>query len=503
MDNDNKIEKDLPAQTHKEVLLFLKDELKRIQQTNSTQSYDLEEEYEKTKSHKSPFTAIVLAISFLVVGGVAVIMNTVINRHNEEITVNLQDFDDLNLQNLLNSVTKVQTNYENAVKAKSELEKQCTEELTQVEFEKENSLFLIDSMKLSEAQKDINKQSVLASYKKNVSNIHLKYDAKIATAQKEVDEYTSQLAEFDNSKIAAAREQEKMFEAERQIQEMERQKIVDSYETKISELQKSLAELRKRNEEELRNSVKQVKFQYEKELQSYDPVLDDNDANNIIEENNQIPVFNENNYAETQIVYDSTAKKAINDFQQIYNDYDYLDSQVKKLPYKNSVANYRNTSKSLVDKMGNLLADATTAMAEEKNQLKEQIVGYEEQISDYEQQIAEVDEQIDTENQWFEDCLEGVLVYSKTNSIVLQVNSESEIAVFVAKKARYLIDPEKGVPAEIKTSKPLKGTIFRELSDGDEPGDDDYFYFVPETPIEKMEDYGDLGPGIAIKLISK
>ena len=99
MDNDNKIKKNqLTTKTHDEVLLFLNDELKQIQQSSEFQSYNLEKEYEKTKGHKSPFTYVVLAICFLCVSGIAFIMHSVITKHNSEIAVSLQVFDDLNLQ---------------------------------------------------------------------------------------------------------------------------------------------------------------------------------------------------------------------------------------------------------------------------------------------------------------------------------------------------------------------------------------------------------------------
>ena len=63
MDNDIKI-KESKNQIHKDVLLFLNKELEQIQQTSDNNTYNLEEEYGKTKNNKSPFTYIVLFICF-------------------------------------------------------------------------------------------------------------------------------------------------------------------------------------------------------------------------------------------------------------------------------------------------------------------------------------------------------------------------------------------------------------------------------------------------------
>ena len=62
MDNDNKISKQkiTSEQRHKEVLLFLNEELNRLQTSNSSESYDLEKEYAKTKKNKSHFSFFLL-----------------------------------------------------------------------------------------------------------------------------------------------------------------------------------------------------------------------------------------------------------------------------------------------------------------------------------------------------------------------------------------------------------------------------------------------------------
>ena len=123
MDNDNKINgagKNMQnaEQRHKEVLLFLNDELNRLQTANSADSYDLVKEYAKTKKNKSPFVVLILITSLLVVFLAAWGITARINKQNQSITVNLQEFEGLNIKNLLDSVSKVQANYDAAMKNK-------------------------------------------------------------------------------------------------------------------------------------------------------------------------------------------------------------------------------------------------------------------------------------------------------------------------------------------------------------------------------------------------
>ena len=121
MGNDNKItEEQKSNQIHKEVMLFLGKELERIHQTSSEQTYNIEKEYAKTRKNHSPFSALMLIGCFLVVLAIAFIITKTISSKNEDISVSVAAFDDLNLKNLLNTVGAAQTNYENAVKKRSQ-----------------------------------------------------------------------------------------------------------------------------------------------------------------------------------------------------------------------------------------------------------------------------------------------------------------------------------------------------------------------------------------------
>ena len=103
MDNDNKVEKREVSniQRHKDVLLFLNEELNNLQLKTSSDTYNLEREYAKTKKNKSPFVPLLLVGCFLLVLGAALLINYTISKQNEQITVNLEAFHDLNLKNLL------------------------------------------------------------------------------------------------------------------------------------------------------------------------------------------------------------------------------------------------------------------------------------------------------------------------------------------------------------------------------------------------------------------
>lgn len=520
MDNDNKIVKDeVAVKTHNEVLLFLNDELNKIQQTSQSKSYNLVEEYAKTKKNKSPFVFIILLACFISVGGIAFVMNSVISRHNDEITVNLQDFDDLNLRTLLDSVTKVQANYDEAVKNKVTLQANYESEIEQAESEYQNNLFVLESMRMPSKDKAKRSQILKEENDARLKLIHEKYDAKINAAEKEVQSYADQLAEFDTAKVDSAREQQKAFDAERQIQEMERNKLAAEYENRIADLKQSISDIRAKNDEELRNSVNTLNSLHKQELAEYDPVISDEQADFIVQsiEEEDPEAFSSEDYLYEDGTDDEKVVQALEDFQKLYDDYSYLDSKLESLPQKNSIVTYRKTSNSIVDKMGQVLAYSTDSLVEDKNQLRKEIRNREnriaeckEEIAERERVIAEKDNEIANfgnvlqgEYEWFGDCLEGILAFANTNAVILQVNDYDDTAVYIAKKARYLIPEGGSLGAEIRAQKTVKGRIYREVEEDDE---DDYFYFVPDRDKNgnKIEiDFSTFTPGTAIKLLSK
>ena len=268
MDNDNKIKnKKQLSQTHKEVMLFLDEELSLLQRENENSSYNLEKEYEQTKKHKSLFSFLILVGCLIVVIFVSWGLKRYINQKNENITVNLEEFDNLNLKGLLDSVSKVQTNYDTAIKEKSRIISQKELALQDAQSKLENELFVIDSLKLPDEKEILRRKSLAENaYKKNVAQINAQYDEQIAIIEAEANEYKQQLAEYDSAKIESAKEQEKLLNSERQVQELERKKLIKEYEDRLSAVNADFTEYKETSNKRMKNSVTEVAKKYQAEI---------------------------------------------------------------------------------------------------------------------------------------------------------------------------------------------------------------------------------------------
>ena len=486
MDNDNKI-KQTNEQRHKEVLLFLNDELNRLQTRNSADSYDLEREYAKTKKNRSPFVVLVLAISILVVFLLSWGLTAYINTKNQEITVNLSEFEGLNVKNLLDSVSKVQTNYDNAMKNRSNIITDRDVALRKAEEKRDNELFLIDSLNLN-SKKEIQKRkdAVEEEYTASVEQINEYYNPQIVLAENELAEYKKQLDEYDTSKLEAARQQEAALDSERRLHRLEIEKISKDYEERINTLQENYAKERKDNSEQIRRQVSEVSKNYIEQIDQLDPDLTQSKAQGIVNTVNANPsqAFDSQKFIQDNGIQDDSIETALSLFQQAYNKFKTIQEPFLSIPYKKSAPAYIKASGSLVDSMGSVFEDTALKMAEERKELNSKIASLNDQMNklrrDTEVEKAALKQDFAQEKaQLAKDytaLYDGILASAKASAVVMSAHRKDKIRIYVVPDARDHIT-EAGVGAEIKASKSVKGVI---KPIADEPG-----FYLFESALDK------------------
>ena len=502
MDNDNKVIKmdDNKKQIHQEVMLFLGDELTRLHKAKSNRSYNLEDEYAKTKKNKSPFVALMLTGCLLVILGLAFLMHTVISAKNEEITVSLTEFDDLNLKSLLDTVSSAQTNYDNAVKNKAQIEADMEYKLNEAKSNRDNDIFVVDSMNIG-SKKTYNERVAVINkeYDLTVKAIHKEFDEKVLQADKEVQAYKTQLAEFDTAKVESAREQEKARDSERQLRELENKKMAESYEKRIAELESTINDLRKKSTGDIRSAVAEVSKKYQAEIDALDPTLKDRLANKIIddaksEKTAEVKDFNAASLLNEKTLNSPKVMKFINNYQQIYDNFKYLDDVVASIPQKNSIPSYVSAARALVNEMGKSYVDTTTDFYYETEHLNAQISQLNLRIAEELKNREEMEKNLKAR---LEAPYENLLAAARTSAAVISASDLDNIEVYVSPKARYLID-EGGAAAEIRLTKAVKGTLIKN-------GEDSFYFKVAENKDGTMPEinFEEIVPGTLVKILSK
>lgn len=460
MDNDIKIKKNKNTQRHKEVLLFLNDELKNLQVDSKNNTYNLEEEYSKTKKNKSPFTFLVLFISFLIVILVSMIVINNISNNNKEIKVELHVFEDLNLKNLIDSVSKVQNNYDQAVKNKTNIIKEKESKLGELAAEKDMELFVIDSLNLrSKREIDRRKNEILENYNNSVNQIENEYKNKILLVESEILEYSKQLEQFDSNKVESAKEKEQLLNTERQIQKMEMDKLSVDYESRIKNLENMIETERLQYNQNMKDSISEVAEKYQAEIDLLDPVLEDANAKRLIREQKDttVEVLNVNNILVKNNISDrdSDLFKNINRFQTDYESHVYLQKPFLAIPYKNSLSEYVQASNKILYDMGKTYENTTSDLIAEVTDLNSQIELLKEE---HQSQLEAVREQAVMENQAQIRVLDILLAKEKNDALVIGAESKDSVMIYVAEENRSSIG-EEGLSVEIRASKTIKGSI--------------------------------------------
>lgn len=458
MDYDYKINKEQPKDIHNEVMLFLGDELTRIHQETNSQSYDIEEEYAKTKHNKNFFTLIVLLCTLLGVAGIAWGLTAIISKQDKKITVSLEEFDDLNLKGLLDSVSKVQNQYDAALKNKMNLENDLDTLIRAADNKYDDDIFIIDSMNLrSKADKEKRVNAAKNERRQAVAAAHEQYDSQIALAEKELAEYKAQLEEYNTTKIESAKEKEKLLDSERQLRELQEKELTDKYEARITELEDSIQELRRQNTEAMRKSVTEVAGKYIEEIDALDPVIVDEEADEYIKQvqENPTPDYDAETALEQKEIKNPRMVNFYNEYQSLYDSYLYFDDVVAGIPQKNTIPSYVATSHDLVNQMSVSFVEVTSLLHDEN-------VEYKAKVDKLNREIETVKSNAAAEvKQSKDDCdtlCESLMAATKAQAIILSAESADSIEVYVAPSLRKLIS-EEGVDVEFKAGKTVKGKI--------------------------------------------
>ena len=514
MDNDNKI--NVSEKRHQEVLLFLNDELSRLQTTNSASSYDLEKEYAKTKKNKSPFVFILLSVTVLVILLASWGITAGINKQNEEITVNLQEFEGLNVKNLLDSVSKVQANYDTAMKNKMNIMSDRDAAIRKAEEKRDSDYFLIDSLSLDSAEVKKRKAAVAAEYENAVALVAQVYDPQLAMADTELAEYKKQLDEYDTAKLEAARKQEQALDSERRVHQLEMDKLAKDYEKRIAEIQDAYAVERKNSAEQIRNSVTQVSQKYINEIAQLDPDLKNDKMKLLVDLLSSLDTeeFDAVAFAQDNEIEDETLVRGLTDFQGTYEQYNSVREPMEAIPYKNTMPAYLKTTKNLVETMGKAFENTALKVNQEKIALNDRIDGLNGEIAGLNNRIEQIKKDNEAEKKQlkadfveekallakdYTGIYDGMLASVKAQAVVISAHSKEKIRIYVIESQRAHIT-ENGVGAEIKGTKSVKGVI--------KPIEDEPGFYLFENALDKNGnpvdfDFDLIAPGQIVKVSAK
>lgn len=389
MDNDNKIKI-----SKKEVRLFLQKDM-LPPENDAPEFFDLEAEYAKTRKGKSHFTVWVLIICTLSVALLVYGVTSWISYKNESLSVGVDVFEDLNLKNLLDVVSRTEASMETAVNQKVQLETDRDAELSKASIKRDSEILRLETLKISSAERKRRNAAIQSEYESSLALISEKYDSDIAKVSKQIEEYQQQLASYDRKNVELAQEQEAAMNSQRRLFELEKQKLTDDYKKTITDLNNQLSSLGQKMMEEQRKTVAVLNNQYAKEISLIDPQILDERANSVIEDmQSYTDVFSVNNFylnVSDPILMENALSKIAN-IEKQYSDFNHLSQLIKDTPWKNSLGGYVNTITNLGNKIGIETVNAAIDLLHQQElNLKQMQAKYEQEKQDLFAKIAKLE----------------------------------------------------------------------------------------------------------------
>lgn len=418
--------------THKEVALFLGDELKNNNDETVT-TYNLEEEYAKTAKHKNPFVWILLGICFFIVGAGTFATFAFVSHSNHKISINIDSFDDLNLRSLLNSAGRAQNLYDTAVKNKENLIQNRDDELSQAEQKRNMDLFTLQSVSSVSSKNTVAKRhkEIEEEYKTSVSEIQKNYESKIAAAEEEIKHYESKMNSYNSEKLNQAKGAQSTIDSTKQLHDIEMKAQANRYEKKIKELRDQLTSQKAKAAQQQKAAVEEVRKIFQAKIALLDPRAreQNREQNEIILEagiqNKTSPsklwgnveklTFKEKDYTNEQssMEYAETIKDAARELEESRT----LALRFKPIPMENSIKDYVPAIMHQSYQVANSLAQSGFKMQTELKNLQ--------------------------------DFAESTLASSTADGIVFKNTNPATTQAYIKKSSRGKIPEGTGVAAQI------------------------------------------------------
>jgi hypothetical protein len=223
-----------------------------------TKPYDLFKEFSATKLNRSIFVPIVTLATVVFFAIMAIATARIIETISERQEVDISSFDDLNLKDLLDVAKRTEAEYVGLQRELSALERERDTEIRIINEGYTAELAIINARRISDEEK--RRLELQAGQRRDqaIRQVENRYAPLLEAKALEVANAADRLEQYDSRMLDQARQNEETLAAERRIFELEQQRLVEYYETRLSTLEQEIATERitfNRNRDELMQAL--------------------------------------------------------------------------------------------------------------------------------------------------------------------------------------------------------------------------------------------------------
>ena len=201
--------------------------------------YNSDEEFARTRANRS------LRVFFIVLAFVAAAVaatfgiTAYIEDQNRKITVDIQEFDDVNLKDLLNVAKKNDNDMALARTALSDMQLELSDKIGTVNVETSSAVEVIATKGLAAAERDRQAAQVRAQGTAKIAALRASYAPRIQAKEDEIKVIQKKIDEYDQRSLESARKQEEVLNNQQKLFDLEKTKQKNQYEARIAEMRAS------------------------------------------------------------------------------------------------------------------------------------------------------------------------------------------------------------------------------------------------------------------------
>lgn len=335
MDNDKQIVK-TPAS------LFLKEQV--FESKDNVNLYNLEDEFEKTKSNKHLFLKVAIGLFVVCLILFAFIFSQFIEQRNKKSDVNITEFEDTNLKELLDSAKKNENKLNHAKSELQDLKNQLNQRIQDINSDSSKKIETILNETIAEEAKKIKIANVRKNERIQIENANIEFNEKISMKNKEVLELQKIVDEYDQRQVNFAKKNEEVLNNQQKLFEIEKSKLVKNYEDKISDLNKRFQNETGKLKTHHNNIVEMMKRNYKKEIDDlilkYNPIITDEEFLNAVKSDSSsdlLDIFDLYVY-DAMLNYEGVVtKKQFDALRDQIQKRDLIMERIFQTPYINSI----------------------------------------------------------------------------------------------------------------------------------------------------------------------
>jgi len=293
--------------------------------------YNLEEEFARSKNNRN-LRSVFLVLGFIILAiGATIFLTLYVQNQNRKIRIDIRDFEDLALRDLLSSARQ---NGEVLASAKSSLDaiqQELADKNQALKDDIAGKISVVEAKGLSTEAQDAAVRDLRQQEQAGLAALAAQYAARIRVKQTAVAAAQKQVDAYDSKQLDAARKQAEVLNNQQRLNDMELEQTKHQYETRI----KDLTDQSQRQLEMLKATQKQV---IEALMLKFNPVFDTPELVSILRSPTDsvvaptVPALR-TAIAGTNYVPDSVLA-ALN--QSVYQR-GLLYSRLARIPYVNSV----------------------------------------------------------------------------------------------------------------------------------------------------------------------